>query len=153
MKNKEALHRLDIYEESNCFLTLKDHKEKFQNNPRVRLINPAKNKIGRISKVILDKINSSLIEYSKVNQWKNTQSVIEWFMKIEEKSNHKFIFVFNIKDIYPSIKETILIKAINFAEKRLNITNEDKLIKKHARKSILYDNSELWMKKMADYSI
>ena len=50
LKNKEALHRLDINEESNCFFTLKDHKENFQNNPTVRLINPAKNEIGRISK-------------------------------------------------------------------------------------------------------
>ena len=68
MKNKEVLHRLDINEESNCVFTLKDHKENFQNNPAVRLINPAKNDIGRISKVVLDKINSSLIKQLKVNQ-------------------------------------------------------------------------------------
>ena len=61
LKNKEALHRLEINEESNCFFTLTDHKENFQNNPTVRLINPAKNETGRISKVILDKINPSLI--------------------------------------------------------------------------------------------
>ena len=66
--------------------------------------------------------------------------VIEWFMKIEGKSKYKFI-VFDIKDIYPSINETLLIKAINFAEKLVNI-NEDKVIIKHARKSLLYDNSE-----------
>ena len=54
-KNKEALHRIDINEESNCFFTLKDHKENIQNNATFRLIKPAKNKIGRISKVILDK--------------------------------------------------------------------------------------------------
>ena len=62
LKKKEALHRLDINEESNCFFNLKDHKENFRNNPTVRLINPAKNEIGRISKVILDKLNSSLTE-------------------------------------------------------------------------------------------
>ena len=67
-------------------------------------------------------------------------------MKIEEKSKYKFI-VFDIKEFYPSIKETILIKAINFAEKLANITNEDKVIIKHARKSLLYDNWEPWMKK------
>ena len=55
-------------------------------------------------------------------------------MNIEEKSKYKFI-VFDIKDFYPSIKETLLIKAINFAEKLVNITNEDKAIIKHARKS------------------
>ena len=86
MKIKEALHRLNINEESNCFFTLKDHKENFQNNLTVRLINPAKNKIRRISKVILDEINSGLIKQLKVNQWKNTQNIIEWFMRVEEKS-------------------------------------------------------------------
>ena len=29
----------------------------------------------------------------------------------------------------------------------VHITNEDKVIIKHARKSLLYDNSEPWMKK------
>ena len=48
-------------------------------------------------------------------------------MKIEGKSKYKFI-VFDIKDIYPSMKETLLIKAINFDEKLVNITNEDKII-------------------------
>ena len=99
LKSKEALHRLDINAESNCFFTLKDHKENFQNNATVRLINPANNDIGRISKVILDKINSSLIKHLKVNQWKNTQNVIEWFMNIDKKSKYKLI-VFDIKDFY-----------------------------------------------------
>ena len=79
-------------------------------------------------------------------------NVIEWFMKIEENSKYKFI-VFDIKDFYSSIKETLLIKTINFAEKLVNITNEDKVIIKHARKSLLYDNSEPWSKKTADYSM
>ena len=62
-------------------------------------------------------------------------------MKIEGKSKYKFI-VFDIKDFYPSIKETLLIKAINFAEKLVNITNEDKAIIKLASKYLLYDYSE-----------
>ena len=66
-------------------------------------------------------------------------------MKIEEKRKYKFI-VFDIKD-FPSIKETLLIKAINFAEKLENITNENKVIIRHARKPLLYNNSESWMKK------
>ena len=48
--------------------------------------------------------------------------------------------MFNGKDSsYPSIKETLLIKAINFAKKCFNIPNEDKLIMKHKRKSLLCD--------------
>ena len=122
LKSKEVLYRLDINEVSNCFFTLKDHKENFQNNPTVRLINPAKNKIERLSKVILDKINSSLIKPLKVNRWKNTQNIIEWFLKIEEKRKYNFT-VFDIKDFYLLIKEILLIKAINFAKKLVNITN------------------------------
>ena len=38
-------------------------------------------------------------------------------------------------------------KAINFAERLVNITNEDKVIMKHPRKSLLYHNSEPWIKK------
>ena len=41
----------------NCLISQKDHKENFQNNPAVCLINHAKNKLPKISKVILDKIN------------------------------------------------------------------------------------------------
>ena len=100
LKNKEALHRLDINEKRNCFSTFKDHKENFQDNPTVRLINPAKNEIVRISKVISDKINPNLIKQLKVNQWKNIQNVIKWFMKIEQKREYKFI-VFDIKNFYP----------------------------------------------------
>ena len=50
-----------------------DHKEKFQNKLTVRLINPAKNENGRIRKVILDKINSSLRESQKLTIGKYTK--------------------------------------------------------------------------------
>ena len=43
-----------------AFATLKDHKEQFQNNPKVRLINPSKPEIGRIAKQILEKINTAV---------------------------------------------------------------------------------------------
>ena len=35
---------------------MKDHQENFKDKPGVRLINPAKGQIGRITKVILDQI-------------------------------------------------------------------------------------------------
>ena len=68
--------------ENNCFFTLKDHKDNFANNPQVRLIDPAKNELGKISKVILDKINLAIREHFSFNQWKNTQNVIDWFNEI-----------------------------------------------------------------------
>ena len=51
------IDRMHINAESNCFITINDHEENFLNHPNVRLINPAKNEIGRISKTILDNIN------------------------------------------------------------------------------------------------
>ena len=44
------------------------HKANFLNNPKTRLLNPAKNELGRISKAILDKINLNLRNATKVNQ-------------------------------------------------------------------------------------
>ena len=37
-------------DEGYSFIAIKDHKENFDNQPTVRLINPAKNELGRISK-------------------------------------------------------------------------------------------------------
>ena len=66
------------------FITLKDHKDNFQNNQISRLLNPAKNEIGRISKVILDIINENVLR-TYLDQWKNTSNVIEWFKNIQDK--------------------------------------------------------------------
>ena len=63
-----------------AFITLKDHKENFENKPTCRLINPSKPEIGRISKhftkQILEEINRKLVDITKVNTWKNTSSVV-----------------------------------------------------------------------------
>ena len=59
-KKAGIIDRIEINGKGNSFITLKDHKENFQNHPTTRLINPAKNEIGRISKAILDKINIAL---------------------------------------------------------------------------------------------
>ena len=122
-KKAGALERIQINGTNQCFVTLKDHKENFDNNPKTRLINPAKNEIGRISKVILDKINTSLKDSLAVNQWKNTASVISWFKAIEDKPSHTFM-VFDIKDFYPSISETLLKEALNFAKTKVNISKK-----------------------------
>ena len=62
LHNNKVLKRMQTNGENNCFISLKDHKENFQNNPTVRLINPAKNELGKISKIILDRINKNTRE-------------------------------------------------------------------------------------------
>ena len=125
---------------------MKDHKENFLNYTTTRFINPAKNKIGRISKQILDQINSKLCEILKVNEWKNTGSVINWFKKVASKSSHKCL-MFGIKDFYPSIKEVLLIEALEFTKQHVTIKSKDRETIFHTRKSLLYKEGEPWIKK------
>ena len=60
IENKETVNRMFANGSDRCFITLKDQKTNFLNNPKVRLLNPTKNELGRISKSILDRINTSL---------------------------------------------------------------------------------------------
>ena len=46
-------------ERREALFTLKDHKDNFANNPEVRLLNPTKPELGRVSKQILAPTNRS----------------------------------------------------------------------------------------------
>ena len=146
IENKAVVNRMFVNGSNSCFITLKDHKPNFLNNPKVCLLNPAKNELGRISKSILDRINTSLRNLIKGNQWKDTREVIKWFKNITNKQKHKFI-VFDIKDFYPTITKDLLTKCLKFAEEKVHISNGDKKIIYHARKSLLFNEEGTWMKK------
>ena len=60
-----------------------------ENNATARLINSAKNEIGKTSKVILKIIHKELRNKLQLQQWNNATSVINWFKKIENKTNKK----------------------------------------------------------------
>ena len=128
--------RIEQFNQREAFVTLKDHKVNFQNDPKCRLINPAKSEIGIISKHYLELINSKIREKIQVNQWCNTKSVIEWFKAIKNKSKSSFI-KFDIVEFYPSITKELLSKAIEYALKTIY----------HARKSLLFDKNNVWVKK------
>ena len=91
------IDRMDVDAESNCFTTIKHHKENFLNHPKVRLINLPKNELGRISKTILDNIKLKLFEATKINQLKNTVSPIKRFNSLKDKHLMKCV-MFDIKD-------------------------------------------------------
>ena len=146
LKDEQMVNRFEINQKSGCFITLKDHKENFSNNPTTRLINPAKNETGRISKAILDRINTDINKKLSLNQWKNTQGVIEWFKKIKNKTKCKFV-TFDVKDFYPSISETLLKDAIAFATMQTSVTKREKAIITQARKSLLFTKDETWIKR------
>ena len=110
------------------------------------MINPSKNEIGRLSKVILDDINRKVQDALGVNQWKSTGNVLEWFKGIQGKNQYTFT-VFDIKDFYPSIKESLLKEALNFAKQHTRIKKKDIDLIMHARKSLLFGIGDTWRKK------
>ena len=112
------------------------------------LINPSKSEIGRVSKLILDRINTKVIEATRINQWKNTKSVLSWFNQVADKSQYSFI-AFDVVDFYPSISIDLLKPALDFASKYDNITDTEREIILHVKKSCLYNSGKHWGKKLS----
>ena len=128
-------------QESESYVTVKEHKEDFPHKISCRLINPSKTDIGKISKHVLDKVNQKLLSVTEVNQLKNSHSVIEWFKNIRNKSNAS-IFVFDIESFYHSISLKLLEDAINFAKTVCNISGRDTSINMQARRTLLFNNGD-----------
>ncbi len=137
-------HRVRTTAQRDAFITLKDHKPNFANNPTCRLINPTKSEIGKISKQILDRVNKKII--TALNQWKNTTAVLNWFNNVENKNQYSFI-AFDVADFYPSISLDLLNAALDFASNYDNITDDERHIIVHAKKSCLFSSGEQWCKK------
>ena len=142
----EAKLRIECLAKAPAFITLKDYKHNFHSSHACRLLNPCKSELGKVTKIILEKNNVSLVEKLKLNQWKNSHSVISWFKSIEEKQKCLFIQL-DIMEFYPSITETILDNAISFALQHTSIVEKDLRIIKHYRKSLLYNDNEPCKKK------
>ena len=81
MEKKTALNRMFNNGKNHFFIILKDHKPHLVNKSRTRLLNLTKNELGRITKVLLKKINLNLQNPTKVNQWKNTSDIISCHQK------------------------------------------------------------------------
>ena len=149
LEAKELATSLNIEDRMEClakqqvFITLKDHKENFKNNPTCRLINPAKSEMGLVSKQILERIITEIRSTTLLNQWKNTSSVKKWFKNI----SNKFV-IFDIDSFYPSISENLLKNAISYAKQYVTITDQEVDIIMHSRKSLLFDQGTAWIKKM-----
>ena len=140
-------NRMECFAERTAFLTLKDHKVNFSTKLPCRLISPAKNEIGVVSKQYLESINKKIIEKYKFNQWRNSSSVIEWFNHITNKDKCRFV-KFDIAEFYPSISEKLLENAITFARTASEVYPDTLGIIKLARKSLLFDHHKsTWVKK------
>ena len=95
LRDRKVLNRIELNRENNCYIILKACKENFANDPTTRLMNPAKNELASISKVVLDQINVNIGEMLTLYQWNDLEAVIDWFRSIKEKHLHKFIIFYN----------------------------------------------------------
>ena len=129
MKDQHSLSRMIRNGKNECFITLEDHKTNFKNNPKERLINLAKNLENQI------KPRYSL----RIKQWKDTSEVTERFVKITDKSRYKFAS--------SCISEKLLANALNFVKEITDISREGIQIMYRARKSFLFGNEKLWIKR------
>ena len=90
---------------------------------------------------ILDDINTCIITSTKINQRKNTASVLKWFNSLENKSSLSFI-CFDVCEFYPSITEKLLSKALDFATDYRRITNREREIILHVKRSLLFSEKK-----------
>ena len=76
----------------------------------------------------------------------HTQAVITWFKSIENKRSSLFM-TFSIVDFYLSISKELLTESINYAKSITTIEEEVINTVFHARKSLLFDKTSIWVKK------
>ena len=145
-RNYDLDDRIDTPTEDEAFITIKDHKSSFPGRVECRLINPAKNHVGTISKCILDEKNRSIRMKTRSNQWQSTNAAIEWFKEIPFKSKKTF-FKFDIVSFYPSITEKLLKDTISWARTIIPFSKEEESIILHCRKMFLFFEGDCWVKK------
>ena len=138
-----------MLEDTKAYITIKDYKSEFPNKIPCRLINPSKSSIGKISKVILDRINEKIISSVTINQWKNTSAFLKWYSKIASKTEWSLI-QFDIDSFYPSITRGPINKVIEFAKTIVDIPDEDLSIIMESRKTLLFNEKVPWVKKERD---
>ena len=66
--------------------------------------NLAKNELGLAGKKHVEKIIANVANTTKVNQWRSTTFVIDWFKSLPQKDISNFIKL-DIIEFYPSISE------------------------------------------------
>lgn len=95
--------------------------------------------------VILDQINLNIHRKLNLNQWKNTDNVLNSFKSIKQKHLYKFVLS-NIKEFKLRIRQGLLKKALDLPEACAVISTDKKSITHHTKKSLLFSHKETWIK-------
>ena len=98
--SQKTLNYTESLAQTPKFIKPKDHKENLRTSHPWHLINPSKSALGKVRKVILENVNKNLVKSLNVNQRQNTDSVINWFSAIENKSQC-FFTQLDVLEFYP----------------------------------------------------
>ena len=146
VKDLELTERVFKTTPRDAFITIKDHKDDFMNNTKCRLLNPSKPEVGQVSKIILQNVVNVVKEKTALKQWKSTCEVLMWFKQVKDKARKTFIN-FDICNFYPSITPQLLSKALEWAKTMVDIAEDDWNTIMKSKKSFLYANGQIWVKK------
>jgi hypothetical protein len=151
-ENLEIADRVHRITTSDAYITLKDHKDNFANNPKVRLINPTKSEIGKIAKKILENVVNVVKSATKLSLWKSTSDVITWYKEAENKDKCSFI-EFDVVEFYPSITEYLLKAAIEWVKTITDISEEEVKVVMQAKRSLLSSKGQIWTKQGEPFDV
>ena len=82
----------------------------------------------------------------KVNQWRNTTTIIDWFKLLPQNDKSRFI-KFDIVEFYSSVSKELLNCSISFARSITTVSDSVIDIIYHSRKSLLFGKTSAWVKK------
>jgi hypothetical protein len=117
---------------------LKDHKEDFNVNPKVRLINPTKPEVGKIAMKIIDNVVKEIRKKNKnFVQAISTNDVLEWFKSVEDKKHLKFVN-WDIDNFYASITPELLENSVDWATEYVDISAQQRKVILQACQSFLH---------------
>ena len=142
----EISDRVHRTAKKDSFVTVKDHKPGFRSNPQTRLLNPSKPELGKVSKQMLEKLNSKLRTKTELKQWRRTQETRDWFVSLERKHTLTFLKL-DVEAFYPSISEELLMAAFEWAGTLVTVTEEEKEVVNATKKALLYVEGQPWTKK------
>ena len=72
--------------------------------------------------------------------------MLQWFKQLTNKHASTFI-CFDVVEFYPSITETLLNRALDFASKYVSISANDRQVIIDAKHSLLFNNGQPWEKR------
>ena len=89
---------------------------------------------------------------TNLTQWKNTDSVLDWFNSLESKPEAQFC-ILDVVDFYPSITESLFNEALCFASTFSIVDDVTVQTIRNACQSLLFYKNEAWVKQTGLFDI